>query len=91
MQTFQSRYSLRPVFQKEFASTVIWYGTQPPSSPAPLAPYRTPKSQEVLRQMGFETAFSARAANPQSEARSAKPRMVRGSRPCESLFSDFEI
>lgn len=41
-------------------------------------PYRTPKSQEVLRQKAFETTFTPRGRNAQSGARSAKPRVVRG-------------
>ena len=55
------------------------------------SPYQAPKSQEVLRQTGFKTTFWAQTGNPQSGARSAKPRMVRGSGQFESLFSKFEM
>ena len=49
-----------------------------------------PKSQEVLRQTGFETTFTDCGHRSQSRGRSAKPRTVRGSWQVESLHSRFE-
>ena len=42
-------------------------------------PYRTLKSQEVVRQNGLETGFWGDRRTAQSGALSAKPRLVRGS------------
>jgi hypothetical protein len=49
-----------------------------------------PKSQEVLRQTGFETTFTGRGHGSQSRGKSAKPRSVRGSWQIESLHSKSE-
>jgi len=52
-------------------------------------PNRAHKSQEVLRQMAYETAIWGTLENPRSRARSAKPRVVRGSG--RHLFADSDL
>ena len=54
-------------------------------------PYRTLKSQEVLRQKAFETTFSTPGARAQSGALSAKPRVVRGIGQLPFADSQLEV
>ena len=54
-------------------------------------PYRTPKSQEVLRQKAFETTFSTPGGKAQSGALSAKPRVLRGLGQLGIALSEFEV
>ena len=54
-------------------------------------PYRTPKSQEVLRQKAFETTFSGECGDAQSGALSAKPRVVWGLGQLGIALSEFEV
>ena len=54
-------------------------------------PYRTPKSQEVLRQKAFETTFSGVCGDAQSGALSAKPRVVRGFGQLGIALSEFKV
>ncbi len=52
---------------------------------------RRAKSQEVLRQTGFETTFTGRGRRSQSRGNNAKPRIERGPWQIESLQSRFEL
>ena len=58
---------------------------------ARMHPYRAAHSQEVLRQTGFETTFSAGRRRAQSGAPSAKPRVVRGFRRLLFDLNKFEV
>jgi hypothetical protein len=58
---------------------------------AALQTRRTHKSQEVLRQNGFETGFWPDPAMPQSGARRKKPRTGRGFRQLPFAYSQFEV
>jgi hypothetical protein len=54
-------------------------------------PYRTHKSQEALRQNGFETTFWPARYMSQSGAQSKKPRVVRGFRRLPFAYSQLEV
>ena len=69
----------------------IRYGQNSGSTEIARRPYRTLKSQEVVRQNGLETGFWGGGRWAQSGALSAKPRVVRGLDQLGIALSEFEV